>query len=355
MPQASRPITALICLLFFSFQSAAHAQNSRAPLERESPWLVAPTVSSDPKLGTTVGFVLGYLHRFDEQSQQSIFTGFGTYSNTDSYVMGAFADTYFGEDRHRIKTGVVNGEVRNEYDDFLGSGKTAKTEDSINALFFRYTHIFGEYWYLGGQAVSSNYTIGAEGALGNALEQFGLVGFDSNALGLVAEYDTRDNIRNPTQGSRWLVHNFAYRKSLGGDESFDAYMTDFVDFRRFGNQHVLGVQVKGRWTHDAPLGGYSSLALRGYTRGNYLDEHYTHIDVDARFHIKGRWGVAVFAGLGCLYNSVSDCNNSEDLYPAIGAGVIYTLKPEAGLVIRTEYAAGEGDNSAFYLRLGHPF
>ena len=191
--------------------------------------------------------------------------------------------------------------------------------------------------------------------LGGVLEQIGLVGFDSNGLGLAADYDTRDNIRNPTRGRRWVIHNFAYRESLGGDESFDAYSSNFVDFRSFGNQHVLGIQVKGRWTHNAPLGGYSSLALRGYTRGNYLAEHYTHIDVDARFHIKGRWGAAIFAGLGCLYGSISDCNNSEDLYPAIGAGIIYTLKPQAGFVIRAEYATGEGDNSAFYLRLGHPF
>ena len=32
----------------------------------ESPWLVTPILSNDPKLGTTLGAVLGYLHRFDE-------------------------------------------------------------------------------------------------------------------------------------------------------------------------------------------------------------------------------------------------------------------------------------------------
>lgn len=32
---------------------------SAAAAEEESPWLLAPTVSSDPKLGTTVGGVAG--------------------------------------------------------------------------------------------------------------------------------------------------------------------------------------------------------------------------------------------------------------------------------------------------------
>jgi hypothetical protein len=39
----------------------------------------------------------------------------------------------------------------------------------------------------------------------------------------------------------------------------------------------------------------------------------------------------------------------------IGGGVTYTLKPEAGIVLRLEYAKGESDNSAVYLSLGHPF
>ena len=68
-----------------------------------------------------------------------------------------------------------------------------------------------------------------------------------------------------------------------------------------------------------------------------------------------RWGATAFAGLGCLYKTVSDCGSSDDLYPAAGAGLYYELKPEAGFVIRADYAIGDRDNSAFYLRLGHPF
>ncbi len=53
----------------------------------------------------------------------------------------------------------------------------------------------------------------------------GLTGFDSTALGLVVEYDIRDNARNPTQGRQFDFNNLAYRESLGGDQSFDVYQS----------------------------------------------------------------------------------------------------------------------------------
>lgn len=130
---------------------------------------------------------------------------------------------------------------------------------------------------------------------------------------------------------------------------------DYSRFLPFGDSHVLGVQLSGRWTDDAPQGGYSSVTLRGYTRGNYLAEHYSHLDVDARFTIARRWSLTAFAGVGCLYGSLSDCGDSDDLYPAAGVGAFYLLRPKAGFVIRADYAVGKSDNSAFYLTLIQPF
>ncbi|MEH6590989.1 MAG: BamA/TamA family outer membrane protein [Halioglobus sp.] len=351
----SRTICLTMSLLFGSGLLAATSVAQDAPEEKESPWLLTPTISSDPKLGTNIGAMGAYLHQFDEASNVSMFGGFANYSDTDSYMGGGFGDMYWNANQHKIIFGAVGGTIRNEYEDFLGSGLKVKTEDDLKVLFFRYSQLVAPQWYVGGQVMATNYAIGAEGIGSGILDLIGLTGFDSNGLGLVAEFDSRDNVRNATKGQHFVVHNIAYRESLGGDESFDALNGEYVNYLPFGDDHVLAIQVQGRWTHDAPLGGYSSVTLRGYTRGNYLDEHYTHIDADARFHISGPWGVTAFAGLGCLYAKVSDCSDSEDLYASAGAGVSYLLKPEAGVVIRAEYAVGEKDNSAFYLRIGQPF
>jgi len=217
-----------MCVSMVCSHARGESESEEVPesVERESPWLLTPTISSDPKLGTSIGAVAGYLYRFDQQSNQSIFTTFGTYSDTDSYFGGAFADTYFGANQHKVKLGILSGRVRNEYEDFLGTGLSAKTEDDVEAFFLRYSYLIGSHCYLGGQFIASNYVIGADGLLGGILEQVGLVGFDSNGLGLVAEYDTRDSVRNATRGQRFIAHNVAYRESLGGDQSFDTYRAD---------------------------------------------------------------------------------------------------------------------------------
>lgn len=280
----------------------------------------------------------------------------GQYSNTDSWLGGIFAQIYFDENRQRIKAGFGGGKIRNDYQDFLGSGLPAQTTDNFHGYFFRYQHRVGSNWYLGAQAISSNYTIGAEGWLEEIFRVIGLTGFDSNGLGLVAEYDTRNNQRNPDSGVRFVAHNVAYRESLGGEESFDVLNVEFNDYRRFQfRKMVLASQVEGRWTRDAPLGGYSSVSLRGYVRGQALAPNYTQFQADARIPLGGRWGMTVFGGLGCLYDSPSDCGESENLYPSVGAGGLFVLKEDAGVVIRAEYAIGKADNSGFYIRLGHPF
>ncbi|WP_156507791.1 hypothetical protein [Halioglobus sp. HI00S01] len=337
------------------FTGTAHSDTSDS--EKESPWLLTPTVSADPKLGTTLGAVAGYIHKFDSESAPSLITSFGTYSDTDSYVGGVYGDTYFGADEHKLMFGYVNGKIRNEYDDFLGTGVSAKTEDNIESLFARYLNRIGDsHWYIGGQLIMSDYVVGADGIFDRILEQIGLTGFQSNGIGLVAELDDRDHNRNPTSGQHLVAYNVAYREGLGGEESFDSLQVNYSHYLKFGaKEHVLATNARGRWTHDAPTSGFSSLNMRGYTRGNYLGEHYSHINLDARFNIKGRWGASLFGGLGCLYSKVSACDDSDNLFPMLGAGIIFDLKPDAGIVLRLEYAAGKDDNEGYYLSLGQPF
>jgi hypothetical protein len=323
---------------------------------RESPWLLTPTVSSDPKVGTTLGLLGGYLHKFDAGSVPSMLILSGKYSDTDSWTAGLFGQFFFDENRQRAVAGAFSGKIRNDYEDFLESGLPAQTTDDLDMYFLRYLHRAGANWYLGAQAVSSNYAIGADAQWEEVLDKVGLTGFDSNGIGVVAEYDTRDNLRNPRRGSHFMAHNVAYRESFGGDESFDVYNAFYNDYRPLAWRNtVLASQLEGRWTDDAPPGGYSSLSLRGYVRGQSLAPNYTHLQTDARIPLAGRWVVTLFGGLACLYDSPGDCGESENLYPAAGAGVSFLLKVEAGLVLRAEYAVGKEGNSGLYLRLGNPF
>jgi hypothetical protein len=165
---------------------------------RKSPWLITPLLSSDPKIATSFGALAGYVHQFDANSPPSLFGVTGTYSTTDSYYYGGFAKVHFGQDRHRIIAGAFSGEVNNGYSDFLGSGLSVQTTDTLRAFGLRYLRQIHGNWYLGPQFIFANYALSGDNALSGAiLELAGLTGFQSNGLGILGQYDSRDNHRLP--------------------------------------------------------------------------------------------------------------------------------------------------------------
>jgi hypothetical protein len=97
-----------------------------APDEAPSPWLLAPMFSSTPKLGTAVGGLGAYLHVFDPGSRVSLFGIMYQYSSTHSQIASAFARTPFGADHHRIVFLTAFGKIKNDYEDYLGTGQTAE-------------------------------------------------------------------------------------------------------------------------------------------------------------------------------------------------------------------------------------
>ena len=105
-----------------------------------SPWVLLPTFSNNPKLGTSVGALAAYLQKFDAQSQLSMFGASAQYTSTDSAVLSLFARTSFAGDHHRLSVGAIGGLIKNDYDDFLGTGQPLKSEDHIRAIFVRYLY-----------------------------------------------------------------------------------------------------------------------------------------------------------------------------------------------------------------------
>ena len=59
---------------------------SDTELKEESPWLLIPTISSDPKLGSTLGAVAGYIKAFDEKSTPSMIAAFDFKSASEGVI-----------------------------------------------------------------------------------------------------------------------------------------------------------------------------------------------------------------------------------------------------------------------------
>jgi len=323
---------------------------------KPSPWLAVPIVSSSPKVGTSAGGMVGYLFKLDPESTSSMLGVGGTYSTTDSLLGGAFLRTYWDQDSKRFIFFGGGGKINNDYEDFLGSGLSAQTTDNMKIIQARYLQQVKNKWFAGVKGTYTNYLIASEDVnVNRALESVGLTGFDSVGLGLIAMYDSLNNQNTPSTGIRFALENFAYREALGGEEDFDVYTMKYSHYLAHGEGHVLAYRAEGRWTSNASPGGYSSVSLRGYTRGQYLAPHSTMIEVEERLHIKGRFGINFFAGLASLYGDGLRWSDADNLYPSIGLGGQIIINKTEQIAMTFDLAFGESGNNGFYMRFGQAF
>ena len=330
--------------------TAAPEESKKAP----SPWLLLPTFANNPKLGTSVGALAGYVRKFDAQSQVSIFGISAQYTSTDSATAVAFARTSFDGDQHRLNVIAIGGQIKNDYDDFLGTGMPLKSEDHIRAFGARYLYRVKDDWFIGAQVLATNYQIVGQTAMDDDLVSFlGFTGFEASGIGLVGQHDSRDRADSPTQG--WLLNfnNIAYRPKAEGSDNFSVYRLDYRQFWSHGGGHVLAVRQSNQWTQDAPLGANAPVQLRGYTTGEYLGKNMSSIEVEERHRLAERWTATAFGGVACLYGGDRSGCSTSDLFPSVGAGVQYVLKPEQGIVANLEFAVGKDGNRALLFKLGY--
>jgi len=356
----------MVALATVSFPAFAQTPiEAEAPLQtpteapakaKESPWMLAPVFNSNPKLGTSLGALGGYIHYFDEKSRPSIFAVSVQYSTTDSVIAGAFGKTSFDEDHQRLIGALMYGYVKNDYSDYLGTGVPLKSNAELRSFITRYLYRIKGDWFIGAQGIYQNFQIAGDTAYDQSvLDILGVAPYKSGGLGLVAQGDTRDNENMPTKGWLLNLNNMAYRKSLGGEEDFDVYRVDIRYYMPQDKGNVFAIRQLNHFTNDAPTQVRAPVQLRGYKIGQYNGEYMSAIEGEERVRFAEKWTATLFAGVACVYGGGKDCTDSSNTYWAGGAGVQYILKAKEGIVLNLEYADGEGDNYGFYLKMGYAY
>ena len=324
------------------------------PAKEESPWLVSPIFSLNPKLGFSAGALAGYMYYLDEKSKFSMSGLSGQYTSTGSVIVGFVNKLSFGADHHRVMALAVAGEIENDYDDFLGTGVPLKSEDQVRTLFARYMYRFAGPWFIGAQAIGTNLAMIGDSAMDQEfLAVLGLTGFRSGGLGAVLFHDTRDSEMMPTSGAYLMANNVAYRDWVAGEENFDHYRVDARLFFPEGGGHVLAIRQFNQFTHDAPPSALAPVQLRGYKFGQYLGENMSSIEVEQRFRLAERFTATLFTGAAKLYGNGQSFDDSSSWYTNLGAGVQFVIKQKEGIVANLEFAVGERDNYGIYIRIGY--
>lgn len=196
---------------------------------------------------------------------------------------------------------------------------------------------------------------------GGLLDSTNILGRDGRTvlgLGVVVEWDTRDDSYSPTSGAYYQGYSLWFNDEFGSEHDFDAYHVDLRNYFRLASDHVLATQfflyaARG----GAPFWRYAALGgrphTRGYRKARYLDHTLVALQGEYRFPLWKRLGMVVFGGLGDVGPSL-DRLQLAHMRPTLGAGLRYQPRASSGLKIRFDMGAGQ-NSLRFYLALDEAF
>ncbi|MDF7822506.1 BamA/TamA family outer membrane protein [Pontiellaceae bacterium B12227] len=352
-------LTAFIPILTTADTNTLHSSTDK----EEKSWLVAPMVVANPAFGNGGGVMGMYFFNTEKSSTNnpaSAIGAMGLYSDTDSYFMGIFAQTFWKQDTWRVTAGLVNPKIKNDFSIIEGL-QNVKFDTTATVLFGRVDRRVYGNWFLGlkGELVDVKYsnpnTIAKAYFLLAEVEDA-----TSGQLGAIASHDSRDHVRYPTAGNQSELSLTTVPESWGASSSY--YITEgFANqYISFIDKQVLALRAFGRFTPSGtPYSGLSTLGrfsdLRGYTGGENVAENLVALQGEYRIRFTDKIGGVAFAGISQLYNGSFKNTDSDDLYPSGGLGFRYLLNAENKMNFRFDYAWGKGDDEGFYVSVGEAF
>lgn len=255
------------------------------------------------------------------------------------------------------------GEIRyrNFPDRFYGIGNTSLKSDEekyeYNLISFKtlllkkiYPSVFVGIDYHFEKEYGFTYTAGGKLESG---EVPGHQGGIQSAIGLVAIYDSRDNVINSYKGSLLEVSSYFYSKTLGSTFNFTYVNGLYQKFWQVRRKHILALQAKARYGFgQVPFLDMSAVGnddlLRGYPKNRFKDVNFLGGQVEYRFPLFWRFGMVTFAGAGDVFSDHKDLSINTLKY-SVGAGLRFVVNPAERLNIRVDYGYGKEGGYLYFV------
>lgn len=258
-----------------------------------------------------------YTHPWLDDKQTSIgfsiynmtnqYTDYGLYKTSDgSYDDRATRSTY---DKNRKGFEVTLGRPQGEYFQNYITFKN-RTDTWVS-------QVSGPVDYSNPSATDSSYINKYDDYL---KDNFGL----TRSVTLTRIFDDRDNVFNPTEGSRFQLSGEFAGKGLGGDFNFNKYTAEARHYFKINDDHVIALRVAGGYatgdiseTNQFSVGG--SDTLRGYDDDQFKGTKMLTSSAEYRFPIVKKVQGVVFADAGNAWNG--EGYKLNDLKTSVGVGI----------------------------------
>lgn len=172
-----------------------------------------------------------------------------------------------------------------------------------------------------------------------------------SAIGLLMNYDERDNYFAATNGRFYQIAFIASPQVLGSTLTFTRTKIDLREYFPLGNSHIISAQVLFHTTTGAVpfrfmprLGGQN--ILRGYFEGRFIDKHMTALQTEYRSPYLYRFGFVLFGGIGEVSNRLTSFSLSG-VKLSYGAGLRFAFIPDEHIILRIDYGMGYKSNGVY--------
>lgn len=365
-------ISCLLLVLFIglsveSVEAKKRAQNktsqskpsqSKSSLRKRGQFVIAPIPVSSPAVGSGLVLVAGYVFKLNESdtvSPPSTVGLAGAFTSNGSRGGGVAARLYF--DRNRYQTTLAFGKGRINYD-FFGIGRLPNgPEISVpirqegRFFFGEFLRNFGKNIFIGPRYQHRRLKARIDGLLPPGGFVIPDVDLESTtvALGFHVQRDLRDSTFYATKGSLFDFKADFFDESLGSRRQYQTYKVSFNQYRPLNEKSVLayrGVICSANQSvpfYDLCLFGTSN-DIRGYTGGEFQNRRMFAGQAEYRRHVKGWFGVVAFGGVGGVARRWNEFRMDE-LLPAAGAGLRFTLEKKNHINYRVDWAIGRAGHT----------
>jgi hypothetical protein len=321
-------------------------------------FVIAPIPITSPAVGSGLVLAVGYVFKLKEEdktSPPSVIGMVGAFTNNGSRGGGLGGRLYFGENKYQTTFAFVKGRVNY---DFFGIGRLPGRDPISVEIHQGGTIFFGEFL----RNVGKNIFVGPRYQHRSLFARFGgeptQGGFEipeidiqatTVALGFHVQRDLRDSTFYPRKGSIFNLTGDFFDQALGSKRQYQTYKVQYNKYHPVGDKGVLayrGMICSANQSvpfYDLCFFGVNN-DLRGYTGGEFQNRRMFATQAEFRKELKGRFGVVGFGGIGAIARRWNEFRMDE-LLPAAGAGLRFTLDKKNHINYRIDWAIGRAGHT----------
>lgn len=324
-------------------------------------FVAVPIPISNPTLGT--GLVLGAAYFYAQTAQQkaiqpaSLTSVGGIYTDNDSKALALVQQNYWSHNQWRFTGRFGAADLRLSLPSLGDTVAQSAIDWRIKGYLgqARLSRQVWPNWYAGflGRVIDVKQTLQGD----VEPDQSGLLALPdviSAGLGAYVEYDTRDMPTNAYSGRYFKAEALFNDESIGSSRTYQNYQMTLNSYHRVAERLVLAWQLQGCLRDGKlPIWDACTLKLRGFSATDYMGTSSISGQIEARWQLGGRWGLAGFGGGGYsrfAYGRI----DKRTWVPSYGVGIRFMVLKVKRINMRLDYARSF-DSDAIHLAVGEAF